>query len=75
MVQLFNPTTSRLEAERTGRIEISSGLTDEIVNRALDEPFARVQSMMFTRTIVPDQTGKPLRDPGANQVVLEDDGC
>jgi hypothetical protein len=75
MKQLFHPSLASLAGEKRGKVIIYSGLTDKVVERALDENFDRIQSMMFTRTIRTDDTGIPLRDPETGEVLIEEDGC
>jgi hypothetical protein len=63
---LFNPTSGQLKAEDRGRVMIYDGLENEVVERAMDEQFARVEHMMFVR----------IRHTQPNGVVnVEDDGC
>ena len=73
--RLFQPTQADLASEKKGRIMIYDGLTDKTVDRALDEHFDRIDALMFTRTIVTDDTGKPRLDPQTGEIVTEDDGC
>jgi len=75
MKLLFNPGEVNLASEKKGKIIIYSGLTDKTVARALDENFSRIGSMMFTKTIVTDEKGIPLRDSETGEIVTEDDGC
>jgi len=73
--RLFEPTQAELTSEANGRIYIYDGLRDVDVQRALDEEFERVQSMMFIRTIKTDHSGKVTRDADTGEVAYEDDGC
>ena len=75
MKRLFKPTDADLKSETRGRVMIYDGLTDKMVERALDEQFHRVDAMMFTRTVVTDSDGAPRRDADSGAVVYEDDGC
>lgn len=54
---LFNPSESLLVAEVSGRVMIYDGLKNETVERALDQQFDRIESMMFVRTLVAQEDG------------------
>lgn len=73
--RLFHPSELELHNERQGRIFIYDGLSDKIAQRAVDEQFHRVQHMMFTNTIVTDDTGEPVRDEETGDIAQEEDGC
>jgi len=75
MKRLFHPTQADLASEKKGKIIIYSGLTDKTVAMALDENFHRIDAMMFTKTMVTDKQGTPLRDLETGEIVTEDDGC
>jgi hypothetical protein len=66
MKSLFDPGKSMLQAEARGRIMIYDGLDEEVVVRALDEQFDRIEHMMFIRTRHTEPDG---------EVITEDDGC
>ena len=53
---LFNPSESMLRAEARGRVTIYDSLDSEVVDRALDEQFSRIENMMFVgiRHTLPD---------------------
>jgi hypothetical protein len=73
--RLFEPTEAERAAEAAGRIHIYDGLRDVDVERALEEEFDRVDSMMFIRVRPTDQRGDVLRDPETGLEQVEDDGC
>jgi len=75
MTRLFHPSQADLASEKKGKIIIYSGLTDKTVAMALDENFYRIEAMMFTKTILTDAKGTPLRDAETGEIVVEDDGC
>ena len=71
---LFEPSQPQLRREANGHIYIYDGLTDRVVNQAMDEQFSRIQNMMFVGTIVTDDQGEPAVDD-QGEVIAEDDGC
>lgn len=75
MTRLFQPTQADLNREKQGRIMIYDGLTDKTVERALDEQFERVETMMFTSVVVTDDSGEPIRDTDTGDIITEEDGC
>ena len=72
---LFNPGGQQHEMERRGRIFIYDGLRDIEIEKALDDQFDRIGSMMFVNTVVTGDGGVPLTDPQTGAVLVEDDGC
>lgn len=65
--RLFTPTLSELQQEAAGRIFIYDGMMEADLDRALDNQFQRLDSMMFIRT------KRPL--PEGDVVAYEDDDC
>ena len=54
-----------LLAEAKGRVMIYDGMPIDVVDRAMDEQFDRIDHMMFTR----------IRHPAPEGEEVEDDGC
>jgi hypothetical protein len=73
--RLFEPTPSELQEEAAGRIYIYEGLTDRDIQRAMEEEFNRVESMMFIRVKPTDEKGEVLKDEETGEDVTYDDGC
>ena len=71
--RLFDPTEGELRQEAKGSIYIYDGLTDKTVQRALNEQFERVGSMMFIRTVATDDQGLPKRDPYTGELEQDHD--
>ena len=72
---LFKPTPLQLQQERAGRVHRHDDLKDTEVNRALDQQFERIESIMFTSVVVTDRKGNPVIDPDSGAVLVEYDGC
>jgi hypothetical protein len=73
--RLFEPTTSELQAERSGLIFIYEGLTDRDVEQAMEAEFDRVEHMMFIRLKKTDEKGEVQKDPETGEAAVHDDGC
>jgi len=54
---------------------IYSRLKDTDVQRALDEQFDRIESMMFTSVVVTNNHGDPQINQKTGGFIIEDDGC
>jgi hypothetical protein len=72
---LFNPGEQQHKMESRGRVFIYDGLRDSEVERALDEQYDRVESMMFINTVITDENGEPMRDEVTGEMLVENDGC
>ena len=72
---LLNPGVHQLDLERKGRVVIYDGLRSADIDRALEQQFDRIDSMMFTGTVITDTRGVPVTDPVTGEVMVEDDGC
>lgn len=72
---VFHPSPRQLAMERKGRVMIYSGLRDTDVQRAMEEQWDRVESMMFIRTILTRPSGRILRDQETGYPVVSDDDC
>ena len=64
--QLFEPPQYLLLAEAGGRVTIYDGMPIEVVDRAMEEQFDRIDNMMFTGITYTGTDGEQ---------VVEDDGC
>lgn len=54
---LHAPADALLQAERRGRITIYDSVSVTDVDKALDDQFDRIDSMMFVRTVYPMPDG------------------
>ncbi len=60
--RLNNPSTAEITTEQNGRIFIYDALEDPLVDKALDNNFSRIESMMFVRTEYPASDMEDLPD-------------
>jgi len=73
--RLFEPIEAELRAEADGRIYIYDGLREIDIAHAMDQEFDRVESMMFIRTRLTDDSGEVRQDPETGTEIAADDGC
>lgn len=73
--RLFEPNEQQIKQERKGMVFIYDGVKSSDINQVMHEQFDRLQSMMFTGTIITDQDGEPLLHPETGMVMREEDGC
>jgi len=59
--RLMQPTQQERLAERHGRVMVYNGLTDRQVGKAMNQHVSRIESMMFTGTVITDEPGVPMR--------------
>ena len=64
--QLFEPSSTLLLAEASGRITIYDGMPIDTIKEAMDKQFNRIDNMMFTGIRHTSPQGIEL---------IEDDGC
>jgi len=74
MNRLFKPTRAQRTYERKGDVVIYDGLTDIMVEKAINQNFDRIQNMMFTRVVLTGKDGKPRRSDDG-ELITADDGC
>ena len=55
--QLHNPSPALLDIERSGRVTIYDGVEVAEVDKAMDDQFDRIDSMMFVRVKQPTADG------------------
>ena len=75
LMLLFHPDREVLLGEKNGSVFIYDGIKDKQVDMAMDQQFDRIESMMFTRVVITDESGNALRDPSTGEVLVQDDGC
>jgi hypothetical protein len=73
--RLLEPSQDELTQERNGRIYIYESLTNHDIQRAMDEQFDRIESMMFIRVPKTDASGNVQKDHSTGKALIEDDGC
>lgn len=64
--RLMEPTPAEQHADASGRVFIYDGLHENSVNRAMEQQFHRIQSMMFVRTRIETEE---------KETEVEEDGC
>lgn len=72
--RLFHPTATQLVREQQGSVFIYGGLTDRDIERAMDQAFDRIGSMMFINVVATDDSGTPT-SPTTDVETNDDDGC
>lgn len=72
--RLMQPTKPQLENERRGHIFIYDGMSEQDVDRAMDQAFGRIDSMMFINIKTKEDGGNV---PSTNNDTsdTDDDGC
>ncbi len=73
--RLMYPDKTATAREHYGHIMVYHGITDKEISIALDTQFNRIQSMMFTGTLITDETGLPILDQKTGETLTEEDGC
>jgi hypothetical protein len=73
--RLFEPSAAEQQDEARGRVYIYDGLRDTDIERAMDQEFARIESMMFIRVKLTDEQGEVRKDPETGAELVVDDDC
>jgi len=75
--RLLHPTPNQLESERQGHIFIYDGLSAKLIDRALNQAFDRIDSMMFINIKPADNKDVPTTGAGTDETEDDDsdDGC
>lgn len=75
MKTIYQPSVATLEREQAGFVNIYDGFTSAEVDQILDDKYARIENMMFTRVKLTDTNGDLMIDPYTGEELVEDDGC
>lgn len=71
--RLLQPSATQLTNERRGQVFIYDGLNERVVERAMDEHFERIDSMMFVNVKAGNNSTGSSAGDGPDEV--DDDGC
>ncbi len=72
---IYYPSASMLEREAKGFVFIYDGLSEDMVDKILDDRYDRIEYMMFTRVKKTDNNGDTMIDPETGDDILVDEGC
>jgi hypothetical protein len=74
-LQLFEPSKTQLALEEDGQVMTYDSLRDIDLLRVLDEQFDRVESIMFTGTVVSNKKGGQVGNEETGEIPVENDDC